>query len=312
MSLNQQLERSAYREAGRAVMSYFSGYSCRHLTKTEENSTCNLNDFDFGTDTPMINAVSRYKDNPSIYEAFPENIKTRCKDVSLKIIIIMMGAPAGEALYKNNGKFAGSPLLSIPAQDLKIADRIDYFLSIVKHGQHPGNYLQMIFGQVLQLMEGKEVWNAVSTLASAIMGSTDNKLEKNEIEKILVETGFLSYLCHLRQGSQQVPKAPSSHSGFSREELEKMKKKNQNSTLLNKDDAVTKIVSFAKNYKFAQLQIGLAEDDLKDISGLEKIIVETQSHDVAKEVMMYFVCLGMKISPISSKSTSSSKVFVNL
>jgi len=77
MSLNQQLERSAYREAGRAVMSYFSGYSCRHLTGTEENSTCNLNDFDYGTDTPMINAVSRYKDNPSIYEAFPENIKTR-------------------------------------------------------------------------------------------------------------------------------------------------------------------------------------------------------------------------------------------
>lgn len=312
MSLNQQLERSAYREAGRAVMSYFSGYSCRHLTKTEENSTCNLNDFDFGTDTPMINAVSRYKDNPSIYEAFPENIKTRCKDVSLKIIIIMMGAPAGEALYKNNGKFAGSPLLSIPAQDLKIADRIDYFLSIVKHGQHPGNYLQMIFGQVLQLMEGKEVWNAVSTLASAIMGSTDNKLEKNGIEKILVETGFLSYLCHLRQCSQQSPQTASHHSGFSREELEKMKKKNQNASLLNKDDAVTKIVSFAKNYKFAQLQIGLAEDDLKDISGLEKIIIETQSHDVAKEVMMYFVCLGMKISPISSKNTSSSKVFVNL
>jgi len=90
-----------------------------------------------------------------------------------------------------------------------------------------------------------------------------------------------------------------------------MKKKNQNSTLLNKDDAVTKIVSFAKNYKFAQLQIGLAEDDLKDISGLEKIIIETQSHDVAKEVMMYFVCLGMKISPVSSKSPEVAKVFVS-
>ena len=93
MSLDSALERSAYREAGRAVMSYFAGYSCRHLAVTEVNSTCDFNDFDFGNDTPMINAVSRYKDNHSIYEDFPENIKTRCKDVSLKIIIIIMGAP---------------------------------------------------------------------------------------------------------------------------------------------------------------------------------------------------------------------------
>ena len=308
-SSSNSIEKTAYREAGRATMSYFAGYSCRHLNITEENSTCNLNDFTFGNDIHLINAVSQYKDKPDIYDALPENAKKRCKDIALKTIIVIMGGPAGEALHRNNGKFAGSPLLSIPADDLKIADKIDYFLSIVKQGQHPGNYLQMIFGQVLQLMEGKETWKATSALAGALVQSPEKKLERNEIERILVDTGFLSYLRHLRQGSPQDIETAHHHEGFSREELEKMKK-SRNTTLFNKDDAVTKIVSFAKNYKFGQLQIGLAEDNLKDLSGLEKIIVETQSHDVAKEVMMYFVCLGMKISPGSSKSGAASTVYV--
>jgi hypothetical protein len=199
--------------------------------------------------------------------------------------------------------------LSIPADDLKIADKIDYFLSIIKQGQHPGNYLQVIFKQVLQLMEGKETWKAVSALADALAQSPEKKLERNEIEKILIDAGFLSYLCHLRQGSPQTAETAHHHEGFSREELEKMKK-SRNTNLLNKEDAVTKIVSFAKNCKFGQLQIGLADDAGKDLSGSEKLIIETQSHNVAKEVMMYFVCLGMKISPVSSKSPEAAKVFV--
>jgi len=92
-----------------------------------------------------------------------------------------------------------------------------------------------------------------------------------------------------------------------------MKKKNHSSTLPDKDEAVTKIVSFAKNsnHKFGQLQIGLADDAGKNLSGSEKLIIETQSHAVAKEVMMYFVCLGMKISPVSSKSPAASTVYVS-
>jgi len=304
------IEKKAFREAGYIVMAYFSGYSCKNADLVEKNITKRIMSLDFSTDTPLINAISEYRDNPDFYEDLSDTDKKRSRDVAVKTIIVIMGGPAAESFQKNGLSVYGNPLLSMPAGDLDLADKIDYFLSIVKQGQHPGNFLQAIFRQVLKIIEEKEVWKAVSTLAEALIRSNESRLERKEIDKILIETGFLSHLCNLRKGSPKTEQTVPRQEGFSREELEKMKKKMSDKVFINKEEAISKIVGFTKTNGNGPFSIGIADDSQNELLSSAKIVVETPSHSVAKEVMMYFVCLGMTISPGSSKNQTASVVYV--
>lgn len=316
------LKKRAYHEAGHAVIAYLTGYSCTNLEITGKNPLENKENYDFGEDTHLISTIYQYRNNPDIYDNLSVAAKNRCRNVALKTIVVLMGGPASESVYKNDGKVELSPFFTIPVHDLNAADAIDYFLSIVKQGQHPTNYLQDIFRQVLKLMEIKEVWSAVSTLAKAVMMSEGRVLKRKDIEKILIETGFLHYLSNLKQKKSpngQSSSVTSASSGFTREELEKLKKQCKKKPTVSKEDGVVKIINFAKNLKYGSFQIGLTENSENDLfqSGKvdennksEYIIIDTQSYSVAKEILMYFLCLGMEIVPGSSKSKDASTVYV--
>ena len=328
------LKQRAHHEAGHVIMAYFVGYSCKVLEITERNPLDNMIKYDFGKDTAIITAIHKYKNNPEIYDGLSEADKNGCQNVALKTIIVLLAGSAAESVCKSGGKVELNHYLTISVHDLNGADNIDYFLSIIKQGQHPSNYLQTIFAQVLKLLETKEIWDAISTLAKAIVESEDTRLERKDIEKILIETGFLRYLSSLRTGkpaqagetspspSEEAPPAEKqASSGFTREELEKMKQQCKQNPPVGKRDGVVKIINFAKNMKYSNMVIGLTNDpenDLYNSGKIEKgdktdsLVINTQSNAIAKEVMMYFVCLGMEIAPGSSKSNEATTVFVML
>jgi hypothetical protein len=326
------LKQRAYHEAGHVVIAYFAGYSCRSFEITEKSPLENTDKYDFGNDLNFIMAAYKYKDNPDSYDSLPQSAKNQCRNLALKAIIVMMGGSAAESVFKSGGKIESNPFFTISVHDLNGADNLDYFLSIVKQGQHPSNYLQSIFRQVLKLLETKEVWNAISALADAIIESEETKLERKDIEKTLTETGFLHYLSCMRKGQSPKPQQSSSpvtteekppdqktSNGFTREELEKMKQQCKKNPILNKKEGVVKIINFAKGMKYSNLLIGLTNDPEKDLYDSGKIdkndqvnslVFETSSYSVAKEIQMYFVCLGMEIPPGSSKSNDAATIYI--
>ena len=322
-SLNS-LDKKAYHEAGHAVVAYLSGYFCSKLEITDRHPLENRDNYDFGKDTRLISAIYRYKNNPDIYDNLQPAEKNNFRKVSLRTIIVLLGGPAAEMIYKNGGKVNLNQSFSMIGSDFEVADNIDYFLSMAKQGQHATNYLKVLFKQVLTLMEAKEVWSAISTLAETLVRSDEKKLEKMDIQKILIETGFLNYLGKFRQGNipkkaqpaqpAQPAQTVSAPSGFSREELlkmkESMKKASEGSSKVDKKEGVRKIAEFVKHMNLNNLSIGIAQDPKKIDKTSSNIVLETHSNAVAKDILMYFICLGMKMTPGSSKSNDATSVFV--
>ena len=321
---SNSLEKRAYHEAGHVVVSYLTGYVCKGLKIEGRNPLENKECYDFGEENQLVSAIYGYKNSPDLYDGLNQVAKNRCRETALKTIIVLMGGPAAEAVYKNGGKVHMDPFFTISVHDLEAADCIDYFLSIVKQGQHPTNYLQSIFRQVLKLMEIKEVWAAVSVLAKAIIESNNSKLERKDIEKILIQTGFLAYLSSLKKQDKSSDTAPppssmSNTSGFTKEELEKLKKECRKAPPASKKDGVTKIIHFARDLKYSNLKIGLTDNPQRDLFSDGKVdqndksryfLIETSAYSIAKEILMYFGCLGMEIVPGSSKNTDASIVYV--
>ncbi len=316
------LEKRAYHEAGHVVAAYLVGYSCKKLEITGKNPLDNNESYDFREDAELIYTIYKYKEYPDRYDDLSQSAKNNCRNVASRAIIVLMGGPASESVSKNGGTVVANPVFTISVHDFEAADTIDYFLSIVKQGQHPTNYLQEVYRQVLKLMGEKEVWNAVTTLANTVVKSGDKKLERKEVEKILLETGFLSYISNLKQNRGSVrssSSAASTATGFTKEELEKLKKECKKGPPVNKKDGVIKVINFVKGMKYSNFQIGLTDDPEGDLffSGkIDKndkdsyIIIETLSHSVARDVLMYFICLGMEVVPGSSKSKEASTVYV--
>ncbi|MGI6395404.1 MAG: hypothetical protein ACOX2F_11870 [bacterium] len=317
------------REAGRIVMAYFTGYGCKYAS-INKNGANELASCDFGNDELLVDAVLSYRNSPDTYDKLSYNDKKKCQDVALKTIIVISGGAAAESALKNKTSGVSTQHFFLTSSDVGATDDIDFFLSMVKQGQHPGNYQKMVYKQVLKLMEEPSTISAVSALSDALAQSEENKLEKKEVEKLLVDTGFLSYVCRLRQGvkegkpsepqPQSTPEPQPSQQGFSREELEKMKKSMENKPL-TKEEAISKISNFIKSFKNGSFLIGLADDierELFDSGRIDKsvtsnyITLSLLSHSAAKEVLTYFVCLGMGMSPDSSKSGISTQVYVLL
>jgi hypothetical protein len=192
-------------------------------------------------------------------------------------------------------------------------------------------------------MEAPEVWKAISTLAQTLLHTDEKILERKDIEKILIETGFLHYLGKFRQGNAPQTARPTQTAqpvrptqtaqpvqptqtakpaqpaaatkGFTREELLKMKesmKNSGNNPKVDKKEGVRKIAEFVKHMKLTEIFIGLTEDP-KNIEKISSnIVIEAHSNAVAKEILMYFICLGMEMSPGSSKSKEATCVFVTI
>ena len=338
----------AYHEAGHVVVAYLSGYSCRNLKITEKNPLENRESFDFGKDTDLIFSMYQYKNNPESYDKLPPVVKNFCRKVALKTIIVLLGGPASEMIYKNGGKVVENPFVRFTGNDLEAADNIDYFLTVIKQGQHATNYLKVVFRQVLELLVIKEVWNAVTGLATSIINSDSKELEKKDIEKILLDTGFFSYLTRLKLGktsqttqapqtaqapqttqaprTTQVPQtaqapqkaqATQTAQGFTREELMKMKEEIRNKpkiarNVIDKKDGMSKIATFTKGNRLADFKIGLA-DNLEQLRKIDKsryVAFDVKNYETARDILMYFVCMGMEVSPGSTQNKDASTVFV--
>ena len=342
------LELRAYHEAGHVVVAYLSGYSCRNLKITEKNPLENRESFDFGKDTELIFSMYQYKNDPENYDNLSPIVKDSCRKVALKTIIVLLGGAAAEIVYKNNGKAVENPLVKFAGDDLEAADKIDYFLTVIKHGQHATNYLKVVFRQVMELLVIKEVWSAVSAVANAVMNSESNTLERKKIEKILLDTGFLSYLTRLRLGktsrtqqtpqSQQTAPAPqiirddqpvesqsdqtaqaqqpaSAPQGFSREELLKMKEDIRNKpqrNVISKKEGMSKVAAFTKGNRLADFKIGLADsiEQLRKIDKSRYVAFDVKNYEVARDILMYFICMGMEVSPGSTQNKNAATVFV--
>jgi len=344
------LEKKAFHEAGHIVVAYLSGYSCKKMVLSEKNPIENRDIYDFGKDSYLISAMYQYKNSPEAYDNLPEAIKSNFRKVSLRTIIVLLGGPAAENIYKNGGKVDINQNFSITGIDFEAADKIDYFLSMVKQGQHATNYLKVIFRQVLTLMEANEVWNAISTLANSLLNSQGRVLEKKDVQKILIETGFLHYLGTLKQGkvpqnsqprqtvhttrpvetiqteekndSAQVaqpiePEEPvqPQPSAFSREELLRMKeefKKKPKRNVISKKEGTSKIAKFAKGHKFVNFKIGMIDsiEQLRNIDKSRYVAFDVKDHSVARDILMYFICMGMEVSPGSTQNNTAASIFV--
>lgn len=362
------LKLRAYHESGHAVIAYLSGFSCNCLEITKKDPLSNPECYSLGKSDGLIHAMEKYRESPEIFDNVPQVVKITSRKTALKTIIVLLAGQAAEKVFINGGLPVVNPALNLAGEDIKPADNIDYYLSVVKNGQHPMNYLKIVFRQVAELISSKEVWTALSMLAEALFISPQKKLEKNEIEKILYETGYMSYLAILKtkgtgpiqsqqkSNEQQTenpdvapevkpetppevkqetsfenktvepsfneaptmsdePEISYGPKGFSREELLKMKeeiKKRPKRNVITKKEGISKIASFAKGHKFVNFKIGMV-DSLQQLRNIDKaryVAFDVKSHAEARDILMYFVCMGMEVSPGSTQNKHAASIFV--
>ena len=327
----ETLELRAYHEAGHAVIAYLSGFSCNYLEITQRSPITNRDCYDLGHHTSLIRAMEKYKETPEIFDDIPEELKADCQKTAVKTIIVLLAGQAAELLFKNNGRHVMNPSMDLTGEDIRPADNLDYFLTVVKQGQHPVNNLKIVFKQVLEILHIKEVWAAVTSIAEKI--SDGKRLEKKDLEKILIETGCLQALYKLRQGkngnSASAPERQNNTSddnesednsgskGFTREELLRLKEQIKsrptfNRNVISKKEGMARIVAFAKGHKFVNFKIGMVDhlDQLRNIDKERYVAFDVKDHAVARDILMYFICMGMEVSPGSTQNKSAASIFV--
>jgi len=192
---NYLFEQGAYHESGHIIMAYLSGFRSDEVTLILTDPGSGFTKFDYGDAriTLLIAAMQNFDDHPNIYNNLDSNLKNGSAQVALKISGILMGGPVSEALYKSGVEFRGSLPIEMAGPDLVHVQSIDLCLSQNIPNHNP-NYINESLQDIVRLFKQKESWSAIQHLSNAILNSTDKKLNRQQIEQSLTESGYFEFI----------------------------------------------------------------------------------------------------------------------
>lgn len=191
--MKTQIERSAYHEAGHIILTYLTGYSC---DKVALNADADGNAFtvqNYGNDLLLITAITNYKTDPEIFNELPNEIKNKTLSTAHKATSILLAGSVTESICLNDGLISPEMEVVVSGPDLTRSEQIDFLLSKILPGHDP-DFIKNKTSELFEFFVLEEFTNAADNLAKAMLTSSDLTLNKEEIEEILTNTGFLEFI----------------------------------------------------------------------------------------------------------------------
>jgi hypothetical protein len=197
---DEKIVRTAYHESGHIVVTYLTGYTCDSvelLTTEPGKGKMNIN---YQDDLLLAASIMNAMTDPGFFDEYFNNLSDKVKQqspgVAHRLTTILLAGSAAESTYLNGGKVNGNMEIETSGRDLIRVDNVHFFLSQIKP-DHNINYIQNTLESVLVMMSVPEVWKAVESLAMALMSKANKRLDKSEIETILMASGYLKYIATL-------------------------------------------------------------------------------------------------------------------
>jgi len=180
----QTVEKCAYHESGRIVMSYSLGYSCDSSQLSQTDSNQGQTRINGGDDLPGIQQILQRSSTLAIAENTPRLIEIANK------LLKMYSAGTCTSLYYENNKVLNSEMeIVFPGQDISQIELIQSFLS--KHDpDFNEDKFPVLLNQVFKQIQQAEFCKAVDMLVSRFMSNAEFKLSRFEIEDTIRASGL--------------------------------------------------------------------------------------------------------------------------
>ncbi len=178
---NESLLLAAYHEAGRVVFAYLSGYTCITMELPGSGGNTKLNP---ENDIAAVQGV---------LTGNPLSLATENREhdiaVARKLMAIYSAGSCAEVYYQNGGSMPDELEMDMTGQDFINIEKIQAFLkkSIVDHSD---DYVMQTMVSVFRKLNERDVWKAISLLATRILETENRSLTRFYIEDTLMVAGI--------------------------------------------------------------------------------------------------------------------------
>jgi hypothetical protein len=192
-------EVAAYHESGHIVFAYFVGFGCTGISLDYGEAGDAWTKMDYGEDTLLATAILNYDQHPEIFDGLPSSMTPSSPGLAHRLCSMICGGPITEAFFTHGIEFKGDLGVEMGGPDLQRVRSIDLFLAHLLQASHRADYVQYILMNVATLTQMDEFWNAIEQLTKAILAEPKKTLTKAQIEDVLNQCGFMTFLEAQRQ-----------------------------------------------------------------------------------------------------------------
>jgi hypothetical protein len=169
---------AAYHEAGHIVMCYLVGYTVKKssIYSTGDGQT----HVDYGNEESDVLGVMTLGESYQIIETKQLN-----DDVCKKMVCILLAGGISESIYTHGIDYVGTAKVEFSGPDMVKSENICKLKSFS---------IRDILSEYYDLLKFEDIWDAIDKLASNLLLSNDNTIEKDKIELTIKNSKFGKYL----------------------------------------------------------------------------------------------------------------------
>jgi hypothetical protein len=195
MNFSQE-EQNAYHESGHIILAYLSGFKCENVTLLQDGSGNAFTKFNYGDINlnMLIAAIVNFNEDPQIYNSLPSNLKSQTQLAAKKMGGTLLAGSVAEHLFKSGSDHVGELEMEISGPDLTRVLSIDNLLRLLNPQTHNPDYIAKELESIALMFQQENVWNSIDSLAKKILSSSSKSLSQTQIEKSLIETGFMDFI----------------------------------------------------------------------------------------------------------------------
>lgn len=192
-------QEAAYHESGHIAFAYFVGFACNGVSLDYGEAGDAWTKMGYGDETLLATAILNYDKHPEIFDGLPSSMKSSSPGLAHRLCSMICGGPIAEAFFTHGIGFKGDLGVEMGGPDLQRVRAIDLFLADLFQASHRADYVQYILMNVATLTQMNEFWYAIEQLAKAILADTKKTLTKAQVEDVLNQCGFMTFLEAQRQ-----------------------------------------------------------------------------------------------------------------
>lgn len=188
-NIPKEILTAAHHEAGHVVYTYSIRWSVDGMKLVVEDGqvTDAITEYDFGKEKPLVEAL----ENEQLLSNLIGDKGYELSSVALKMCWCLMGGPVTESYYLEGIDFREELPIDRKAPDALKSYRIE---SVINQITGRDKTIQSMLIE-LGIMTKKDVfWKSITKLAQTLSSANNFELSRDEIEKILKNTGFIKYI----------------------------------------------------------------------------------------------------------------------
>lgn len=194
------LTETAFHEAGHIWFSYFADFKVDKVEISHINIGNGKATINYGDVEDVVKALFDLNHTAKTFNNLPIDKKSKFQSTSYKLINSLIGGPLTEARYKALKEKRRDADVIIEHSDYKMSMTIEESMNNILNNQGQPtkpNFTQKQVEEIGGIISLKEVWNVITELALAILNKKNYTLDSTEIELILTQKGFYTFVDNL-------------------------------------------------------------------------------------------------------------------